>query len=849
LLERPWPWIVVAGLVAGAAFAGGVSLLRSAQEAGGDADRAFLAIAGVGTAAVVLMVLVGAYSLRKRRRALQEHLPGTMMTWLKAHVWLGLAATVAIGVHVWLYPITSTITTGKIAASLLIVLVLSGIAWRIVYQTVPKRVARSVGNLSVKDTRSRVDQISVEIEKALAGSSDDLRRLTELRLAGRTPLAELDRQAAGLPVEEQGTWAELGQLAERLERYRARAPKQERYHRVLQGWKVLHLPLAVLLGAAIAIHVADVLGLTHRVLADEAAAFPDSAQCAECHSEIVREWRTAIHAAAQLTPTTVAQTTLALQQNPELGQVCTNCHAPIGTRISPSTVFPLPGQEGGPPILSEGVTCWTCHALPEKPTEIRGGADDFPVDRAGGRDFGTVFNPPLAGEPPLPVPDHQVAVGFFTGEVQTYQLCGACHNVKVDIDGNGLSPFGDASDGSGRDEDGDGQLDENELQEVDEDGDGLPDLDVDGSTRLADLVLQTTFDEWEDFVASDAFAGETCGTCHMPSLRAEPTVDDAPGNLALPERPRHSHAFVGVDYDLSPGHYAGLGVGGGDALEEVLAERDALISQTASLTPEVLRVTPNQLAVAVTVRTGFLGHDFPTGFAFARQWWLEVSAATVDGEPVCLLPINPGTGLVDRRNGILSPCASGAPAAGGDWNEGHADEDLRPCDPREVAAAFGAELAARGQPVRNATVVLSDAAPLTDCDPWLANFQKILTDGDPGGTGEFVEVAFQTPLPDIVKLRTRVADNQVMAPLKAFDDPTTPDVDERERTFVYLFDTSQVRGRKVVVSFRFNLRHLPPYFLRALDGFYPNGLTSDALLGQMVVSTFAVAETEPVQVP
>ena len=27
---------------------------------------------------------------------------------------------------------------------------------------------------------------------------------------------------------------------------------------MLQGWKILHLPLAVILGAAIAIHVADV---------------------------------------------------------------------------------------------------------------------------------------------------------------------------------------------------------------------------------------------------------------------------------------------------------------------------------------------------------------------------------------------------------------------------------------------------------------------------------------------------------------------------------------------------------------------------------------------------------------
>jgi hypothetical protein len=144
--------------------------------------------------------------------------------------------------------------------------------------------------------------------------------------------------------------------------------------------------------------------------------------------------------------------------------------------------------------------------------------------------------------------------------------------------------------------------------------------------------------------------------------------------------------------------------------------------------------------------------------------------------------------------------------------------------------------------------VLSQPAPLNDCDPWLANFQKILTDGDPEGTGQFVEVAYQSPLPDIVKLQTRVADQQVMAPLKVYDDPTT-EQDDREKTFLYVFDTSQARGQEVTVTVELHLRHLPPYFLRALDEFYPPGITADLLLQQMVVSTAAFAQSEPVRVP
>jgi hypothetical protein len=826
--------MILAGLIGGAIVALALSMLKTAQDDGGDADAAFLLLAGTGLIAVVLMLLTAFYSARKRRRVLQEHLPGTMMTWLKAHVWLGLVATFAIVVHWWLYPINSRITSGKITLAILVVLVVSGIAWRIVYVTVPRGIPDKVGNLSLKDTRSRREQIEVEIEKTLAGASDDLRRLADELLRGKTKVAELDGRAATLAVQEQASWQELRALAERLHRYRGREPKQERYHRILQGWKLLHLPLAVALGAAIAIHVADVLGLDNKVFADEAQAFPDSGQCADCHSDIVREWNLAVHSVAQTSPTTVAQTALALQQDPNIGALCTNCHAPIGMQITPKDTFPLPG-EGGAPVVSEGITCWTCHSVSEIPGELRGGQDDFPVGRAGDRDFGTVFGPPLGGDPPLPVPDHQTAQGFMTDELNTFQLCGSCHNVKADLEGDGFSPFGDEeADESGNDEDGDGKLDENELVEVDDDGDGIADaIDVDGSGLFSDLVLQTTFDEWEDYLANDQ-AGVPCSTCHMPSSTG-PAVDDAPGNLDLPDRTLHSHAFIGVDYDLEPGHYAGLGVGGGDATAEVLGLREGLINSGVTIQAEVRQrdVSADFLLAEVTVRSGFIGHDFPTGFAFARQWWLEVSATTEDGEEVCLTPIDPATKLPDP-NGIASPCSSGTIA--------NPREDLKPCDPIEVADRFGTEL--------NSTVQIVTPSPLDDCDPWLANFQKILTDGDPDGDGTFVEVPYQSLQPDIVKNQIRVADQQAMGALKPYDDKfNTRGDDDRERTFVYLFDVSEVGGQEVTVNVVMHLRHLPPYFLRALDGFYPNGLSSKILLKQMVVSDISGAPSDPVRVP
>lgn len=861
LLERPWPWLILAGLICGAVFAFAGSLLQGARDAGGNADQAFFVVALVGTIAVVLMVLVGSYSFRKRRRALQERLPGTMMVWLKAHVWLGLAATFAIAVHVWLYPTRSGLSTGKITLAILVVLVVSGIAWRIVYASVPKRIPETVGNLSRKDTRSRLEQIQVELEKTTAGASDELRRLVELRLGGKAKPADFEQQAAMLSLEEQATWQELRQLADRRDRYRGREPKQERYHRMLQGWKVLHLPLAIVLGVAIAIHISDVLGLTQKVFANEADAFPASGQCADCHSDIVGEWMLAIHSSAQTTPTTVAQTALALKEDPAIGQICTNCHAPIGTQIAPSDTFPLPG-EGGDAILADGVTCWTCHALPEAPTEIRGAVDDFPVNRAGTRSFGSVFSPPLGEEFPLPVGDHQVDVGFMGSELGTFELCGACHNVKVDLaqPPDGFSQFGDDisdervsefRDDPPIDTDGNGILDENELQFVDDNNNGVADLepgsserDVDGTNKLFDLVLQTTFDEWENYVASNEFNGETCGTCHMPALGAGPTVDDAPGGLALTERERHSHEFIGVDYDLTPGHYAGLGVGGGDAIDEVLAKRLELISSGVVISADVVeeKLNPQMLRAEVSVRSNFIGHEFPSGFAFARQWWLEVTAETIDGQEVCLAPVNPANGKVGVRGDGIVPSACGSGVIGSP------QEDLRPCDPISVADTFAEDFAALGIVPNNVDVSLIAPAELNDCDPWLTNFQKILTDGDPNQTGQFVEVAYQSLLPDIVKLQTRVADNQLMAPLLPYEDPTK-EGDQRAKEFEYVFDVSEVQGQEVIVTVVMHLRHLPPYFIEALDGFYPDGLDSADLLPQLEDTKFLAFDTEPVRVP
>jgi hypothetical protein len=310
------------------------------------------------------------------------------------------------------------------------------------------------------------------------------------------------------------------------------------------------------------------------------------------------------------------------------------------------------------------------------------------------------------------------------------------------MNGNGLSPVTDDNT-STTDADGNFTLDQNEL-------------DVDANGQLQDLVLQTTFDEWQDYVAGFSARIKSdprnkieaplgCTDCHMPTTGdgKQTVVDFAPGLLSKPDRTYRSHMFVGVDYDLDTAHYEESGMPS-NALQTVLDARQALIQSAVTLEVVDKGANANGDDVqSVVVQNNLLGHNFPTGFAFARQFWLEVTAKTADGKEVC---------LTKPSSGIDTPCSSGVLES--------PQDELRQCDPASIQQALATDPTLNGQPVDlgktpNIDIKFSAAFPANDCDPWLTNYQKILTDGDPNKTGIFTEVAYQSFLPDIVKLRTR----------------------------------------------------------------------------------------------
>jgi len=855
LIERPLPWVLLTLLVlvavAGAAFL----LFKSIQNSGGASGRgAFYLITFLGIVALLLIWFTFFYTARKRRRALQEHLPGSMMAWFKSHIYFGVLALLVAVVHILSRPISSGITTGKITLVVFVILVLSGIAWRVVYVTVPPRVARSVGNLAVVDSEKRLGEIHVEIDKLAAGKSAQFQALVNARLqSGQQPL--IDQQAATLGQEERDDWQKIRVLAEERDRLQTREGRQRRYERFLQRWKVLHIPLAAILLGLIAVHIFDVFGGGRVAFGGEAREFPSSETCAGCHSQIAKQWHQSVMSHAVSSPVMIAQVALAVKENREaghpLGTICTACHGPIGTALTNKDTLPFKSDVGLPTdpegggkdlVLGEGVTCVVCHALDNAPG-VGDGAKPLPVNHAGLTSLGVMHGPKLPGGEPIPVPDHQIVTGGYMGErdairsdeIQTSNLCGACHEVAVDLNND------------------------KNIDRKAEPG------------KQPDLVLQTTYLEWaEDYAEGAANLGvspQGCVACHAQATQA-PIVDSAPFGGSPPERVQHNHAFVGVDYDLTPGH-PGLSQ---DEFDQFLQERTDLLRQAVGIAQGgdvndapgfslKLKKSNGQLEADVKIKNLGDGHTLPTGFAFVRQMWIEISAKDADtGSNVCLTNVQ----FTADNDALVSPCASG---------ETGAKEDLNYCDEHQLAAAFPKTAAlkdANGNftAFGNRDIVLAkgaaqppdlakDAAqPPRKCDPWLVSWQKLLTDASNPIPGKDAptrhEVAYQSKIPDIVALRQRVTGPELITGKVATPpmDPPGIKFNAEKRTvgdtqiWPYLFKIQGLKGHQVDVTATLHFRHLSPYFLRALDGLYPSGLTSADLIENLVDVDMARATTQ-----
>ena len=576
LFERHWPWAILGGSIAliltlmTAVFATGflssINDLRFGPNVRGYTATGIL----MGLLSLLFVILTMWYSARKRRNVTGA----TMMAWLWAHVYFGLLAVLAATLHAGFGLLSLSFTSGKLLFLLFAVIAGSGIFWRLAYVIVPPKAAATTLNYSKEGALKRAEEQTLEIEKLTAGRSVELARVKDALLARDVPQHELAHMVATLAPEDRALMDEIVQIAASRRRALARPAAQQAFTKRMQFWRVIHVPLAFLFLFALVIHIFGAFDFHRKVmpagLADEGplAVYRPSTDCKSCHTAIYTQWQDSMHAHALTSPLTIVQNNLDMRHSlkgtasPDPRRMCINCHGPAIAAVTDGDILPLKSGRA-----LEGIECVACHQLNEAVVPGGGASAKSYQDELvrGERYFGRLDGPVgnsyhRSSKSPL----------FEAPE----KLCATCHMVNADRNGDGKIVKG------------------------------------------VDLVLQTTFDEYHEYQRGGGTGN--CVTCHMPVVpglkqaadgaSAPFTVDYTP-----PDRQVHDHGFVGVDYPL-------------DTVvkrDPQKAKRAALLASAAAFSIDTVKADAANLSVKLAIENRS-GHNLPTGFAFARQMWIEL---------------------------------------------------------------------------------------------------------------------------------------------------------------------------------------------------------------------------------
>jgi len=739
--ERQWAWLsfsVFAALVTATIVAALDAGVLESYELFPSITRGYT-LTGVllGFSSLALCGISFFYSLRKR--GLQEQLPfgkSTMTAWLWAHVYFGLLALLTAALHAGYGLFSLHFSAGKLAFLALFGIVISGLIWRVIYAVVPRLAARDVGNYSAGTSTARADSLSVEIEKLTAGGSPRFHELKAWALNATPSDIQIRQAAASLPPHEQQRFIDV--IALDLVRAKAleRARKQARYASLLQGLRIAHVPLSLIFLLAVPAHLFFAYDVPARALplgavsGSSLGGFESAEKCATCHARAVAEWQRSMHSHAMTSPIMVAQSNLVLKnvlaqaKYPDPKRICVNCHGPIGAALTSGTTLPLSADSrfSENALLNEGISCAVCHQWNGTPETASGGLSRFQDGLRPGHKYFGAFNNPIGNA------FHQSeATSTFR---KPEQLCRNCHSVEYD-------------------KNGDGQL-----------------------HRGTDLVLQTLFDEWEEYRRHGG-QGD-CVTCHMPLVNEARAAEQASilfqQDNQAPPRQVHDHSFVGADYPLDD-----------PAAQQALRPaREALMRRAAALSfvPDSVKLAANSLSFAVQVSNVGSGHNLPGGFAFVRQMWLEVS-------------------LLDAAGSLLA--GSGHVAA--------ATDDL--CD--------SSILDNPQSPMR------ASLKGCTKSDPLLVNFQQMLVDNAQPKHGSNGAVVLDTRgeallegAPGALETAIQTLNAGPTPRIRPFDKkPTAALAAGEAHAFPYLFSLSPGSAVKTL-RVRLMFRASPPYFLRAL---------------------------------
>ncbi len=211
------------------------------------------------------------YGVRKRRYSAS----GTVQGWLSAHVYLGTALVVIVTLHTG-FELGWNVHT--LAYVLMLLVVASGFYGVFVYMRVPRAMTANLGEDTLEAVVMRIADIDREMREKAISLPDVLLALVDrsvsgtrlgggiLRLlSGRDPACptraavgewpthakRLTGEAAKLDKEVYGLLLQKNQLLER-------ARRDLRYQAILDLWLYVHVPLAFMLLAALAVHVVSV---------------------------------------------------------------------------------------------------------------------------------------------------------------------------------------------------------------------------------------------------------------------------------------------------------------------------------------------------------------------------------------------------------------------------------------------------------------------------------------------------------------------------------------------------------------------------------------------------------------
>ena len=624
---------------------------------------------GIGAGLAVLLVAL--YSWRKR--AGQEITPGRLTTWLAIHVWIS-------ALIVWLALVHSGFHLdggwGTWAFVLLIAAVAAGIGGLVIYVWLPSRVPAQSGNLASRDTERAIKDTTARIEESAAGRSTAFKAAVAAALAGtlvEQPTVDADEHASW-----EGTRKLLGARVDLMRRLQ----HQQRLHRTLRLWLLVHIPVSCLFVAALFVHIVDATELRWHVVPPGPKDFQDPASCASCHQQQYQEWLGSMHAIAMSSPVTELQNRLVLikeqrdradgRTTPNVGDLCVRCHAPtsrLGSARSqedPSATLPERASAS-----AFGVSCVACHLvvdLTAKPDQ--NGVQFKNIENVSWAPalktmFGS-FGDRAGDPPPVGNAGHRSEGRDFyvQGRDSTRQseFCATCHTVGVDLPGGEKTltlqdTFREWEAGSTI---GD-RL--NWKQQ------GLGCLDCHGQDLTGVAALATQLSQRDDRGNSEPLTGRlekiTAALQGLSLPASDRLAADPNGRVdgPLPERRQRRHTFAGVDYHLEsalPFPSDASDSTRDPAIQSATLARVQNLHRIAAAV-HISGATGSELQVDVMNLAS--GHQLPTGFAFAREMWIEVAVADsrpqfADGFRVIIggrtdgLPLRSSDSLDKRQPGL-----------------------------------------------------------------------------------------------------------------------------------------------------------------------------------------------------